>query len=383
LFVAEVDAHCVTCLNAHDGSLIWSYTAGGPVDSPPTVYGGRVVFGGTDGSVYCLRAVDGQLIWRFRAAPSDRRIVSYGRVESAWPVHGSVLIEKGVIYFAAGRSSYLDGGIYLFGLDAETGEVRHQARIDSPQPDLSVPCDRAHEMDGSKNDILVSNGEKLFLTQNVFDLELNPLDAPKIAKWGARKTDLHLVATGGFLDDSGFDRLYWMYAERWPGLYVAVNTPKAGQILVFDETTTYGLHTFNKKFSRSPYFAPGTVGHELFADDNANEPILPEAAARRERGSMSRTRPPKWSVTIPVWARSMVLAGETLFLAGPPDVIDQDDPYGAFEGRKGGRLWAVSTTDGSKITEYPLKSPPVFDGLIASQQQLFLTTIDGCVSCWE
>ena len=383
LFVAEVQGHCVTCLDARNGTRLWSYTAGGPVDSPPTIHDGRVVFGCTDGSVYCLRAIDGELVWRFHAAPSDRRIVSYGRLESAWPVHGSVLIEDDIAYFAAGRSSYLDGGIYLYGLDVATGKVRHRTHLDGPRPDLSTPSNRAHEMDGSRNDILVSNGEKLFLTQNVFDLELNSLDAPKTAKWGARKTDLHLVATGGFLDDSGFDRLFWMYAERWPGLYVAVGTSKAGQILVFDRETTYGLHTFNTKFGRSPYFAPGTEGHELFADDNTNEPVLSDDAARRERGSMSRVRPPKWSVKIPVRARGMVLAGETLFLAGPPDVIDPDDPYGAFEGRKGGLLWAVSTTDGRKIAEYQLPTPPVFDGLIAARQKLFITTTDGCVSCWE
>ena len=51
---------------------------------------------------------------------------------------------------------------------------------------------------------------------------------------------------------------------------------------------------------------------------------------------MSRTRPPKWSVKIPVRARAMVLAQQRLFLAGPPDVVDPDDPYGAFEGRRGG-----------------------------------------------
>jgi outer membrane protein assembly factor BamB len=333
--------------------------------------------------VYCLRAGDGELVWRFHAAPASRRIVSYGRLESAWPVHGSVLVENDTVYFAAGRSSYLDGGLYLYGLDVATGRVRHHAHLDGPEPDLSVPNDRAHEMDGGKNDILVSNGEKLFLTQNVFDLELNQLDSPKIAKWGARKTDLHLVATGGFLDDSGFDRLYWMHAERWPGLYVAVDTSKAGQILVFDEQTTYGLHTFNKKFGRSPYFAPGTEGHELFADDNANEPTLPEAAARRERGSMSRSGPPKWSVNVPVRARAMVLAESVLFLAGPPDVIDPDDPYGAFEGRKGGLLWAVSATDGQRTAEYQLDAPPVFDGLIAARQRLFVTTEDGCVSSWK
>jgi hypothetical protein len=98
---------------------------------------------------------------------------------------------------------------------------------------------------------------------------------------------------------------------------------------------------------------------------------------------MSRTRPPKWSVKIPVRARAMVLAGDVLFLAGPPDIIHNDDPHGAFEGRKGGLLWAVSTTDGRKIAEYQLDMPPAFDGLIAAREKLYITTTDGCVSCWE
>ena len=63
-------------------------------------------------------------------------------------------------------------------------------------------------------------------------------------------------------------RTFWSYSNRWPGFYYANDAPKAGQILVFDEKTTYGLHQFTKKFSRSSYFAPATEGCELFADDN-------------------------------------------------------------------------------------------------------------------
>jgi len=383
VFVAGRDTHTVRSLDAANGAERWCFTAGGPVDSPPTVHEGRALFGCTDGYVYCLDAADGELVWRFRAAPREKRIVSYGRVESAWPVHGSVLVEKGVAYFAAGRSSFLDGGIYLFGLDPATGEVRHRAHLDGPHPRLDKPSTRAHEMDGALNDILVSNGEKLFLTQNVFDLALRPLDAPVIARHGARKTDLHLVATGGFLDDSGFDRLFWMHARRWPGLYVAIGAPKAGQILAFNDTTTFGLHAFDTKFSRSPYFHPGTGGGELFAADNDNEPTLDARNARAERGTMTRTRPPKWSVRVPVRARAMVLAGQTLFFAGPPDVVDPADPLGAFEGRKGARLWAVSAADGRKLAEHPLDTPPVFDGLIAARGALFLTTEDGAVHCYR
>ncbi len=390
VFVAGRDSHTVHCLSAETGKALWACTAGGPVDSPPTISKGRVLFGCTDGTVYCLRASDGALVWRFVAAPQDRRIMSYGRLESARPAHGSVLVENDTVYFAIGRSSYLDGGIALYGLDLATGAVRHHARLAGPAPDLTKPNPRAHEMDGSLNDILVSNGQKLFLTQNVFDLALKSVPAPRIAKWGARKTDLHLVATGGFLDDTMFDRNYWMHARRWPGLYVANATSKAGQILVFDKTTTYGMHMFTTKFSRSPYFEPAAGGYELFADDNDNEPVLAQRDANRERGSMTRAKPPKWSVNIAMRTRAMVLtppAGKEktgrLFLAGPPDVIDPKDPLAALEGRGGALLWSVSAADGATKAEYRLKAPPVFDGLISAGGKLYLTTTDSAVTCWS
>ncbi len=110
LFVAQVDARQVCCLDAATGQPIWDYTVGGRVDSAPTYYRGRLIFGSADGRVYCLRASDGALAWRFRAAPEERRVVAFGQVESAWPVHGSVLVMGDMAYFAAGRSSFLDGG---------------------------------------------------------------------------------------------------------------------------------------------------------------------------------------------------------------------------------------------------------------------------------
>jgi outer membrane protein assembly factor BamB len=117
LFVAQVDAHGVHALDAAGGKKLWSYTAGGRVDSPPTIHEGLVLFGCRDGWVYCLRAEDGELAWRFRAAPEERRVVFFDQIESAWPVPGSVLVQNGVAYVCAGRSSFLDGGVYLCGLE--------------------------------------------------------------------------------------------------------------------------------------------------------------------------------------------------------------------------------------------------------------------------
>jgi outer membrane protein assembly factor BamB len=100
----------------------------------------------------------------------------------------------------------------------------------------------------------------------------------------------------------------------------------------------------------------------------------------------------------PLLARGMVLAGGTLFVAGPPDVADElggfgrfrepqvraelDDQVAALEGRKGALLWAVSAADGQKLAEYKLETPPVFDGIAAANGRLYLATVDGTVLCF-
>ena len=45
----------------------------------------------------------------------------------------------------------------------------------------------------------------------------------------------------GLLNDSWWNRTFWMYTERWPGFYIANQAPKTGQLLAFDDSTTYGI----------------------------------------------------------------------------------------------------------------------------------------------
>ena len=61
------------------------------------------------------------------AAPVDPRLVADGQCESVWPVHGSVLIEDGRVYFAAGRYSHLDGGIVCTVTDLDTTDLHGSA----------------------------------------------------------------------------------------------------------------------------------------------------------------------------------------------------------------------------------------------------------------
>ncbi|HET6428741.1 MAG TPA: PQQ-binding-like beta-propeller repeat protein, partial [Phycisphaerae bacterium] len=91
---------------------------------------------------------------------------------------------------------------------------------------------------------------------------------------------------------------------------------------------------------------------------------------------------PIWEGQVPLLARGMVLAGKTLFVAGPPDVLDEEDAQSklrdpriqadfaaqaeAMEGKRGALLLAVDPADGKTLGEVKLASPPVWDGLSAA-----------------
>jgi hypothetical protein len=88
--------------------------------------------------------------------------------------------------------------------------------------------------------------------------------------------------------------------------------------------------------------------------------------------------------------RAMVLADDTLFIAGLPELLTPQKSsqnliaaQAAYEGKKGAALWAVSTKDGSKLSEYKLDSPPVLDGMIAANGKWYISCMDGKVLCLE
>jgi len=387
LFVARKNAHTIHCLSAKTGKALWAYTADGRIDSAPTAHQGSLLFGCRDGWVYCLDAAGGKLAWKFRAAPAERQITAFGQLESAWPVHGSVLVQNHIVYFAAGRSSYIDGGIRVYGLNAATGKLLHKTVVSDKRPDITKDPGRPFDMDGSLSDVLVSDGSDLYMYQVRLKADLTRREAPRSTSLGARPMGLHLMSTKGFVDDTWYDRTYWSYSRQWPGFYFSNLGPKSGQILCFDSKTTYGVKVFTKHEGRwwdgghSPFFIPEEMGYELFADANSNEPALPKPD--REKGiGYTRKDPAKWKKDIPVRVMAMVLAGDKLFLAGPPNVVPAKDPFAAFEGRMGSRFCVFSTVDGKKLAETRLDCTPVFDGLIAAGGRLYLTTTDGSIICF-
>jgi outer membrane protein assembly factor BamB len=379
VFIASVDEHTINCLDAETGHRSWSYTAGGRIDSSPTFHNHLILFGCRDGWVYCIRASDGSLVWRFQAAPEERRMIAFGQVESAWGIHGSVVVVDDTVYFAAGRSSFLDGGIYLYGLDPASGRIVHQAHLVGPWPDIRADQGQPYHMEGAKSDVLVSDGTSLYMFHNKFDLGLNQVKTTPRGAGGDRVTGLHLTTTSGFLDDTLHDRFYWFHNRLWPGSHFAVRGPKSGHILVFDEQTTYGQRAFSRRERLSPKFTPGGEGYLLFADHSDTRPLMDRKSGR---GTEYRpSKPSKWSTHVPVRALAMVLTKDVLFLAGPPDVIPPDDPHAALEGRAGAKLWAVSPEDGKRLAEWNLNSSPVFDGMSAAGGKLLVAQTNGTLTC--
>lgn len=371
VFVASVDTHTVHALDANNGQRLWSFIAGGRVDSPPTIHQGLAFFGCADGWVYCVGASDGRLAWRFRAAPEDLRIVSYGRLESAWPVHGSVLVQGDNVYFAAGRSSYLDGGIFLFELDAITGECRSKSVVSTGGPKplehyQKVIVDYYEILEGLLPDVLSSDGKSIFIRQTGFDMH-----------WKQREeSDPHLFSPTGFLDDSWWVRSYMLlgkdYYSGWWNWFRMGNHFPAGRLLVFDGDSVYG-------YGRNKYTLKGTsTDYGLFAAPR-NQPLETPVRIQQNESQVESRVKHRWANPVDLQPRAMVLADKTLFLAGPPGTAFRSQS--AFEGKKGIALWAVDARDGRKLAEYDLDAVPVHDGMAAAGGRLYIATLDGRLTC--
>ena len=119
-FGSSVDNR-VHCVDAKTGAEQWGFFTGGPVRLAPTIWNHRVYVGSDDGHVYCLDATNGTVVWQLRAGPRDDRILARGRMTSRWPVRTGVLVDGGVAYFGAGIFPHAT--VYLYAVDAETGEV--------------------------------------------------------------------------------------------------------------------------------------------------------------------------------------------------------------------------------------------------------------------
>jgi len=398
LFVARPETHTVFCLDALSGKVLWSYQAGGRVDSPPSLSKGIAVFGCHDGWVYALRTSDGALAWRFRAAPEDLRLVERNQVASVWPVHGSVLIEQGSVYFAAGRSSCLDGGMHLYRLDLATGEPLARKTYSSRDPKtgqyvpLFTPFEAEllpdRELPGLLPDVLSADAENLYLRSVALGRDLAIRDKAYVH---------HLFGSMGFLEDTWWERTYWIYGSHFYGGarghgYAKTLFP-GGRILTFDEDSVYGYRDASLdaplagifRVAKNPEFIdlketirrvkprkkrPGSAGHDkvLEGEELARRlskfvwkdgmPQDPKAMNLTSHGGLGETvrRVTKyeyaWHHDVPLYPQAMLLTDKTFHVAGPPK-FDED-----------ATAWRLSTSRTDRFELDPLLKDAVdtFEG---------------------
>ena len=427
VFVPAVDQYTIHALDETDGSTQWTFMANGRIDSPPTYYQGRLFFGSADGWLYSVDATDGQLAWKFRAGPVERMLVSDGRLESVWPVHGSVLIENNTVYCLAGRSLFLDGGMYMSLLDPRTGKLIAAHVWDDIAPETGKSMQLFNEglkMVPSNSDLLVSDGRYLYLKAQKIGLDGKRIFPDRgnrklytLGKSDQEGNDTHLFSPLGFLDTAWHHRSYWLYGRAagsgWGGWMKPGKYVPAGRILVVDEDeNVFGFGREPAFFAQSHvleyqiFSAQGSTykrdeWKDVFAHLKSKEASITNWRQNRALPieKLSAVRFNWRTANPPLLARAMVGAGDVLFLAGPPDVLDETRLHGRFlqpdvvkqiqqqqdavDGQLGGILWAVSTEDGTKLSERKLDALPVFDGLIAANEKLFLSTTDGRVICYR
>ena len=270
-------------------------------------------------------------------------------------------------------------------------------------------------------DILSSDGRYVYMRSQRFDLrgkreQIAPIDAKEQTGEGA-----HLFCTIGFLDNSWFHRSYWMYGKSvssgWGGWFRAGRYAPSGRIMVYDESSVYG-------FGRKPeYMCQSSVlEYQLYAAskeisaDSIKRVIAAEKsmnATSKKRNSHAADRGVRQKFPLadrsaagykwrqedpPIHVRAMLMANDKLFIAGPKDVVDEEQAFynpnneeilekldqqtASIEGQTSALLLVISAIDGSKLAEYELDCPPVFDGMAAANGRLYFSTIDGNVVCY-
>jgi outer membrane protein assembly factor BamB len=296
-----------------------------------------------------------------------------------------VLVQDDKVYAAAGRSSFLDGGIFMYCLDPATGKLLNSSsnfgpfmketgfpiavpstgtrgtkvtpeaaknkrrgkgkagetteRKPEPRPNYGpIPT-----TPGFKNGVLVSDGDYIYIRHKTFDMDLGNVD-----KGG----NPHLLPLSGFLDSRVQHRTGFIMANgyRWW-------QKGAKDIMIADEENTYGVLGFPSVHNHS-YFDPRTSSYKLIAGNTV--------------------------VSLSINGRAMAKAGDVIFVAGEPMKFNSptwQNYAAAYRGELGGRLVAVSVASGEQIAEYELRAAPAWDSIAVAENRLVISLVDGTIQC--
>jgi hypothetical protein len=254
-------------------------------------------------------------------------MVAFGQVESVWPAIGAVLAQDGVVYATAGRSTETDGGVAVCALDAATGQQRWGAQIG--------------QFTYAENDVLTAAGGNIHWRHVQIDPQTGKLE-------GAGKR-----GPGGGLEglqDGTWTRL----GKRRSGNRTFGRV--TAEMFVWNDTTLFGYECYVNWNSKNRWCFAMPRSRVAGAGK-----VVPEDYA--------------WRIIMPPGsqAEAMALCANGLLVAGR--VCDPQSP------QPRGFLWLVSLADGKKLDEFPLDSPPAYDGLAIAGQRAYVALENGTVIC--
>ncbi len=380
---AVVDANQVVGLDLTDGSVLWHFTAGGRIDSAPTLYRGLCLFGAHDGLVYVLEAATGRLCWKMRLAPNDERMVSYGKVESPWPVVGSILVAGDKAYASAGRTQGSDGGIVVRALEPGSGETLWSKALASTgsvrelrRNDVLFKVDDAIQMMTSRLDL--GTGE----TRPNLTRETNAYNSSSSRlKRDLGKYRKQLAAEA---DDEALAKRVADLAER----LAALVEPESETALALGASGTgsEGLVHWNwpqlgdRKYRRMNY---GNVSGYLVSWDDAVVCAMTRdrTVTLRAMGTVGKAGEklggkPLWTVSLAGDRQitSLVVCSNAVVASGGVYSRAED---GAVTAR--GFVVVLSRETGETVADHELPAPVAYNGLAALETQICVALTDSSV----
>ena len=392
----------VYALDLATGDIAWSFFTDAAPRLAPTLWKGRAHFGADDGKVYCLNAEDGSVVWTFDAAPGAEQMLGQGRLGSTRPVRSGVLIDDGVAYFAAGL--FPAEGVYLFAVNADDGSLLWRKSLDGRGNEAPSP-----------QGYLLSDATSIYITSRVAPSRWSKKDGsempfvtpvPKVKDaayryhnggsyaqlWNQKNIVYGQAAMLGFdpnketMDKYGRkvkgERLFnWFNARRmvfrgeraWLATdyhLISVDSGRLAELsekecLAFEEA--YKKHNVarcradleevsvhGKSSARGQAILNGTLKYAL--------PLHEQWPEEAEKHFSALARKTRW-MSRTVATEAMVLAGGVLFAGGEAGVVAADADTGAI-------LWNADTD--SRVR-----------GLAVADQRLLVSTIDGKIRCYK
>jgi hypothetical protein len=320
------------------------------------------------------------------------------------------------VYLTAGRSIFLDGGITFYRLDLATGDVLVQKQIGhmSPEGENYHALVDNLSMPPGNNDVLSSNGKNIFMSSQILTMDGDRIMTPAGARNDAAEHS-HIFSPTGMLDDSWWHRGYFAYGDGvsgGAGWTSTFKTVTGGKLLCADDENVYSfgrqskynrwtlplefcLASTSKNQKKSPSDRSTTIEAEAKSG-------TPKGNGKKGRNAPSRARDMSnpfhvnWSTAIPIWVKAMFVTDNTLVVAGPSDLYDEEKAVAGFrmndqrftlqqehmEGKHGAVLKTFDESTGRELSSVTIQSMPVFDGMILAGGRVFMSTVDGTVLCF-